>query len=285
MGFGFHLGAPPGSDVQRKLGDLLAAHLASADLLGRMQIVRHAHKKVGRLLPIAETAHSVRFDDQGRGDDPDQTGVMDFSFDVPDEQSARIIGALTPVTRAVFDGLTAQYRRDAFTLAGAGDVRLIGKIRDALAETAQKGGTASDFRNAVNALTTEAGAEELNAFTLDTAFNTAMQKAYSAGRLEQMKEPHMVEALPFWQYWTVGDDRVRPEHAVLDGFLARAIDPVWAKIYPPSGFNCRCSVVPIPADEALKIDPDSSEGGMDRLPLLAVALVPQAGFYSLMHAA
>ena len=29
MGFGFHLGAPPGSDVQRKLGDLLAAHLAS----------------------------------------------------------------------------------------------------------------------------------------------------------------------------------------------------------------------------------------------------------------
>jgi SPP1 gp7 family putative phage head morphogenesis protein len=164
------------------------------------------------------------------------------------------------------------------------DTRLIAKIRDALGEAAAKGETASDWKDAVNKLTSEAGVADLSSFTLDTAFNTAMQKAYSAGRLEQMQEPHMVEALPFWQYWTVGDDRVRPEHEVLDGFLARAIDPVWRKIYPPSGFNCRCSVVPIPADEALKIDPNASEGGLERLPMLARIFVPQPGFYSI-HAA
>jgi SPP1 gp7 family putative phage head morphogenesis protein len=279
MALGFHLPAPGDTNIQRRLGDVLARRLAGADLLGRLQVLRHARKKTGKLLPISPAAHPVKFDE-----DPHDQVAAGFSFDLPNDDADRFIRELTPVTREVFNGLTAQYRNDAFTLAGVSDVRLIEKIRDALAEIAQKGGTVEDFHAAVRKLTGDASVDELNAFTLDTAFQTAMQKAYSAGRLAQMREPTMVEALPFWQYWTVGDLRVRPEHAVLDGFLARAIDPVWGKIYPPSGFNCRCSVVPIPADEALKIDPDASEGGMERLPLLARALVPQQGFHTLIHA-
>jgi uncharacterized protein with gpF-like domain len=76
---------------------------------------------------------------------------------------------------------------------------------------------------------------------------------------------------------TVGDDRVRPEHAVLDGFTARMEDPVWRKIYPPNGFNCRCIRVALLADELPK-DSDADEPGYSRLPLLAVLKVPQAGF-------
>lgn len=279
MALGFHLPRAGDTEIQRRLGDTLATHLAAADLLGRLQIMRHAHKKTGKLPPISEAGHVVRFADD---DDPATSG---FSFDLPNDDAAQFVQSLTPVSRAVFDGLTAQYRRDAFTLAGVSDVRLIEKIRDALADIAAKGGTLADFHAAVTRLTGDASVEELNAFTLDTAFQTAMQKAYSAGRLKQMQDPAVVDALPFWQYWTVGDLRVRPEHAVLDGFVARAIDPVWAKIYPPSGFNCRCSVVPIAADEALKIDPDAEHGGFERLPMLARVLVPQRGFHTLIHAA
>jgi SPP1 gp7 family putative phage head morphogenesis protein len=271
----FHLSMPRDNGLQRQLGDTLARHLAASDLLGRLQILRHAKKKTGKLLPISAAGHPVRF-----AEDP----TAGFSFDLPNDDAQRFIQQLVPVTKDVFNGLTAQYQRDAFTLAGTSDVRLIEKIRDALGNIAQEGGTAQDFHAAVRKLTGDTSIDELNAFTLDTAFQTAMQKAYSAGRLKQMQEPSMMDALPFWQYWTVGDLRVRPEHAVLDGFLARAIDPVWGKIYPPSGFNCRCSVVPIPADEALKIDADAGEGGMERLPLLAKALVPQRGFHTLIHA-
>lgn len=279
MALDFYLSRTQDSGLQEKLGDVLARHLAAADLLGRLQLLNHARKKINRALPIAMGPTSVRFDE-----DPHDVATAGFSFDIPNDQAARVIESLTPVTRQLFDGLTAQYRRDAFTLAGVSDVRLIQKIRDRLAESARTGETAADWNRAVQQLTTEAGIDSLNAFTLDTAFQTAMQKAYSAGRLVQMREPHMVSAMPFWQYWTVGDAHVRPEHAVLDGFIARAIDPVWAKIYPPSGFNCRCSVVSIPEDEALKIDPDASEGGMERLPLLARIFVPQSGFRTLAHA-
>lgn len=280
MALGFHLLTPRDSGTQRRMGDMLARHLAAADLLGRLQIMRHARKKTGRMLQLAASGRqaAVRFDE-----DPHDLVTAGFGFDLPNDDAERFIRGLTPVTREIFNGLTAQYQRDAFTLAGVSDVRLLGRIRDALGEIAAKGGTVQDFHAAVRKLIGDASVDELNAFTLDTAFQTAMQKAYSAGRLQQMREPSMVEALPFWQYWTVGDMRVRPEHAVLDGFLARAIDPVWGKIYPPSGFNCRCSVVPIPEDEALKIDPHASEGGMERLPLLARVLVPQQGFHTLLH--
>lgn len=287
MALDFHLAMPRDSGLQRQLGDMLAQHLAAADLLGRLQILRHAHKKTGRMLALSAAGRSVRF---AEDDDPHDQVTTGFSFDLPNPGAENFLRTLTPVTRQVYDGLTAQYRRDAFTLAGVSDVRLVEKIRDALADVGAKGQTVADFHAAVHKLTSDAGVEDINSFTLDTAFQTAMQKAYSAGRLEQMREPHMIDALPFWQYWhkvgALGGPgyHARPEHLVLDGFIARAIDPVWAKIYPPTGYNCGCSVVPIPEDEALKIDPDASEGGLERLPMLARVFVPQPGFHILIHA-
>ena len=278
MSLGVHLGATHDSGLQRKLGDLLAQQLAAADVLGRIQILRHAHAKTGKRLPLATHGRLVRFAE----DDKDQTqqtwdSRLGISFDVGGPEAAKRIRDLTPVTRATFDGLQAHYQRDAFTLAGTSDLRLIERVRDALGDTAKNGGTVQDFTKAVNKLTTDASVENLSAFSLDTAFQTCMQKAYSAGRLDQMQEPHMIDAMPFWQYWTVGDLRVRPEHAVLDGFIASAVDPVWRKIYPPSGFNCRCSVVPLVAEEALSLCKDAADDGLMRLPVLAHALVPQRG--------
>ena len=142
----------------------------------------------------------------------------------------------------------------------------------------QQGGTAADFRKAVNTITDQAGIARLTSFDIDTAFNTNVQKAYSVGRYEQMTEDSVMDALPFWQYWTVGDDRVRPAHRALDGFVAYALDPVWQKIMPPCGYNCRCSVVPLMQAEALDIDPKARDDGYARLPLIATLEVPQPGF-------
>jgi SPP1 gp7 family putative phage head morphogenesis protein len=270
----FHLNPTAHSDVQQRVGDLLARHLAAANLLGRVQIVKLAHRVAGRKLPVAAGSRHSRFFDEG----DDDLLYGSFSTELPNDDAAGYISALTPVTKEIFNGLSAQYKKDAFTLAGAADVRLIEKIRDALADAAKTGETRDQFELAVKKITDDAGVAELNSFTLDTAFNTAMQRAYSLGRYEQMSDAATKNVFPFWQYWTVGDDRVRPEHAVLDQFTARADDPVWMKIYPPNGFNCRCSVVPVMEAEALKADKNANEPGYARLPLLAKLLVPQPGF-------
>lgn len=53
----------------------------------------------------------------------------------------------------------------------------------------------------------------------------------------------------YWQFRTVGDDRVRKEHEELDGLTLPSTDPAWDKLWPPLGFRCRCSVIPLLAHE------------------------------------
>ena len=63
------------------------------------------------------------------------------------------------------------------------------------------------------------------------------------------------------QYRTQKDDKVRPEHAALDGVTLPPSDPFWAEFYPPNGWNCRCTVVQVrkskysvtPHDEAMRL--------------------------------
>ena len=276
---------PRASNPPKVLGTELARAQAAANILGRLTVLRDARRKAPRA-PLRFTGNSrlVSFADvtdaRQQQTDPD-IGIY-TSFTLPPTGAIEFLRELTPVTRDVFDGLSKQYQLDSFTIAGITDQKVLGRIQDALNQVVQQGGTKLDFRKAVRGLTTEAGVEQLTAQELDNVFQTMTHKAYSAGRYEQMTDDSVLGALPCWQYWTVGDDRVRPEHRVLDQFAAQAIDPVWMKIYPPCGWGCRCSVVGLPESEA----PDGwREGGLFRLPVLAVAKVPQPGFNTILSPA
>lgn len=47
------------------------------------------------------------------------------------------------------------------------------------------------------------------------------------------------------QYRIQKDNKVRPEHVVLDGVTLPHSDPFWEEFYPPNGWNCRCTVVQV----------------------------------------
>jgi hypothetical protein len=47
------------------------------------------------------------------------------------------------------------------------------------------------------------------------------------------------------QYRTAGDDKVRPQHAALNGVTLPPSDSFWEEFYPPNGWNCRCTVVQV----------------------------------------
>lgn len=47
------------------------------------------------------------------------------------------------------------------------------------------------------------------------------------------------------QYRTAGDDKVRADHAALNGVTLPASDPFWDKYYPPNGWGCRCTAVQV----------------------------------------
>ncbi len=73
---------------------------------------------------------------------------------------------------------------------------------------------------------------------LKTEYNSALSMAQAASQWEQIKD------FPMLEYRTVGDSRVRKEHEDLDGLILEFSDPLWAKIYPPNGWGCRCIVIP-----------------------------------------
>ena len=76
---------------------------------------------------------------------------------------------------------------------------------------------------------------------LTTEYDTAVLVGESAANYHSLRKD--VEKFPYWEYVTVGDHAVRPEHAKLDGLILPANDPAWQRIFPPNGWNCRCHVV------------------------------------------
>lgn len=57
------------------------------------------------------------------------------------------------------------------------------------------------------------------------------------------------------QYRTAGDDRVREEHAALDGTTLPPSDPFWNHYLPPNGWNCRCTTVQVRRGKYPQSDP------------------------------
>ena len=97
---------------------------------------------------------------------------------------------------------------------------------------------------------------------LKTIYQTNLQSAYMAGRKASMEET--TDTHPYWMYVAILDGKTRPSHRALHGQVFRHDDPIWASIFPPNGFNCRCRVVAL-TESAVKrrgLRIVSSEGNM-----------------------
>jgi len=77
---------------------------------------------------------------------------------------------------------------------------------------------------------------------LRTEYNFVSASSEMAGRWEDFEKDGDDYYL---QYRTAGDDKVRPEHAALNGVTLPQSDPFWDEYYPPNGWNCRCTVVQV----------------------------------------
>lgn len=101
-----------------------------------------------------------------------------------------------------------------------------------------------------------------NQHYLAAEFNFAQASAAMAAKWEQYAQDGERYLL---QYRTAGDDRVRPEHASLEGVTLPITDTFWEEFYPPNGWNCRCTVTqvlksqatPTPHEQAIALGEDA----------------------------
>lgn len=104
---------------------------------------------------------------------------------------------------------------------------------------AKKGGTYGDFLRRVN----ESGIlDKYTKSSLRAEYTNVAMSSLQIGRYWDMQRTQTI--MPYGEYVTIGDARVRAAHADLNGRKWPLGHDAWKTIWPPNGWNCRCTVLP-----------------------------------------
>ena len=144
----------------------------------------------------------------------------------------------------------AKIKEHVFTVSKVSSADVLQTLHDELNKAMENGTTYKDFKKNLNPLLVQKGYETKDdgtAWRLDTIFRTNMQSAYMGGRFGEMVE--VAEEFPFWQYIAVLDNRTRPSHRSLAKKVVKNTDKLWHTHFPPNGYNCRCRVRALSAED------------------------------------
>lgn len=94
--------------------------------------------------------------------------------------------------------------------------------------------------------------EQYNVNWLKTERDTGFAMAQSADQWLINEEEE--EVFPLLRYETVGDDRVRDEHAAWDGIVKPVGDPFWNTRMPINSWRCRCRVIQLDEGKVTNLD-------------------------------
>lgn len=209
-------------------------------------------------------------------------GILDFydivpssGFDVPSTEAIDRFRAKGLKPSFSWMDVSAEEHKVAFTVAKMMDIDLLADVQKSLDEALANGVVFRDWAETIiptlqakgwwgqklmtDPLTGETVKAQLGSpARLQTIFRTNMQSAYAAGHWDQIEA--QAEDAPFLLYDAIDDYRTRAEHKAWDGKVLPVTDKFWKTHTPPCGWNCRCSVIQLDADdlEQLGMKPDKS---------------------------
>lgn len=210
------------------LGTALSAVLELAALEGREAVLDDA--EAAGISQFAAMAGFAEFD----------LGAGEFREQIDFLKQKR----LKP-TRVWTDAMQGDHDR-AFVVAGAMDIAMLEEFHAAVIEGAQTYdikafGAEFDRIVAKYGWAYNGGRD----WRVRTIFETNIRTSHMAGRLNQMRDPDMVKAMPYWQY-IHAETRVplnpRELHLAWDGMVLRWDDPWWDTYFPPNDWKCSCGV-------------------------------------------
>lgn len=143
------------------------------------------------------------------------------------------------------DRLQAQYKTHALKVLNDASQEVEEQLEQAFKEMLVEGVTVTEAIKRLGQKFDDLGLSPKKPHQLEAVFRTQLQMSFAAGRYQAEQNPDIDEILWGYKYVTTGDDRVRPEHEILDGTTLPKDDPFWQRFYPPNGWNCRCQAIPI----------------------------------------
>ncbi len=201
----------------------------------------------------------------------DDDGVINFleisggdAFNVTPAQAIGYFTAKGLRPTFSYADMLGQAHDQAFTVAKMMDVDLLGQVKASLDTALASGKPFHEWKAEIGPVLKAAGwwgdaklpdpltgqladARLGSAWRLETIFRTNMQTAYAAGQWRQIEA--QADIAPFLLYDAVDDLRTRPLHHAWDNTILPVDSPWWRTHYPPNGYNCRCGVIQLDADQ------------------------------------
>lgn len=190
--------------------------------------------------------------------------MPDFQFDLPPEKALEFFRAKGLKSGFSWADTWQQEHDQAFTVAKMMQLDLLADVKASLDKALATGETFHTWRDNIEPRLLEAGwwgkAEMVDPASgekklvqlgsprrLRTIYRTNMMTSYAAGHWAEIQQAKA--GVPYLMYDAVGDDRTRDEHLAWDGTVLPVDDPWWNTHTPPNGFNCRCGVIALTADQ------------------------------------
>lgn len=151
------------------------------------------------------------------------------------------------VTSQKWDELDQKAHDKAFTVAGVMKADILQTIYDHVERAKKNGWSLATFQKALMPLLEKSGWTGANPSRLRVIYETNMRLARAQEQYKKFKL--IAQFKPYWKYVQTQRANKRHDHSNYDGKVFRHDDPIWAQIYPPSGFNCNCKVVPLTEKE------------------------------------
>ena len=165
-------------------------------------------------------------------EDPDVTGFIDEHASILDSSFERV---------GMSDSMRSRLKESDWIFSG---MKTFHELNEAFPSLLDENGQRKSFERFLSDV--RAIDETYNRNYLRAEYNYAEASAEMAARWEEIQRDGDDYNL---QYRTAGDDKVRPEHAALNGVTLPPSDPFWDEYYPPNGWNCRCTVVQVLKDK------------------------------------
>jgi len=136
----------------------------------------------------------------------------------------------------------------SFTSAIVTDADLATALKESLTQALAQGQSLQEWKKTIGPLFDKLGYTRLNPWQAEFIYHNKTGLAYGVGQWAKLQD--VKDAFPYWQYSTRKDHRVRDAHRALEGKIFASEDKQY---YPPLGWNCRCTVIPISKRKAQRL--------------------------------
>lgn len=166
-------------------------------------------------------------------------------FNLPFDEAIEYMINLSPALYSQLESIEAKIDEYYFYVKRSTEIETTIKLQKSLEKVLKEGLTFDTWIKDIDTFIINAGIGS-SGWYWNTVFRTNIQSAYNAGHMQEQFSNNDIQYL---LYDGILDGREQEHTRTYDGKIYKKSNPIWGRIYPPNGFNCRCRVISLTKED------------------------------------